>query len=298
MAHETGSATDVLDLIDKLRIFCIAESITVDEHLDQGDRKVLSVNFNGGFYSITFDTGETTVKLSQQTGFVAATAWGSQANSTPVISGQVTQTNQLNDTVSVPVYHFFYHTTMVFVVFQISTGIWRAFCFGDITKWGTYTGGSTISGTNTSTSAEDIPISSSHVYLGMEAINSGTVMRIRVDYEEANQMYNIHTNASSNVGFSNANGSSVQHYFAATPSSTTQATNTFALQYYIEHDTIPANRVPIGEMPDMRLMHMKFFNAGDIFDTDWLVFPAVLKAEFDDTGFLHSGHIGFAFKFQ
>ena len=296
MATETGSATDVIDLLDKLRIFCIAQTITVDEFLDQTNRKVLSVNFNGGFYSITFDTGETAIKLTQQTGFVAATAWGSQANSTPIAAGQVTSTNKIDSVVSVPVYHFFFHTTMMYVVFQVSSGIWRAFCFGDITKFGTYTGGSMISGTNTN--PEDIPFNTNQVYLGMASQNSGSAMRIRADYTAANQMFSFETNGSGNIGHSNIDGSREQHYFAATPSSTTQATNTLVVRYYLTHETIANNRVPIGELPDMRIMHMKFFNAGDIFDTDWLVFPAALKAEFTDTGFIHSGHIGFAFKFQ
>lgn len=167
VVHETGTATDPVDLLDKLRIFCVAQaSITVDQYLvDPGEagRQLLSISFGSGFYSIAYDTtppeisadGTPSYLITQHTSFVAALNFGNQANETEITTNATTC--NLVDDAAISVYHFFYNPGgMLYVCFQVNSGLWRQFGVGDIEKFGTYTGGSLIMGNFIATATSNI----------------------------------------------------------------------------------------------------------------------------------------------
>lgn len=305
MAYETSSATSPVDLMDKIRLFAIANSIIVNEFLNDGTRDLLSLSFDSGHYGLAYqDDANNSFILLQSTSWVAATAWGSQANSTPSIFGHATCTNFTPNT-AIPVYHLFYFPSgCLFVAYQTSEGYWRQFGFGSIKKYGTYTGGAGIFGCywDTLLSTVDDPLNTSHAYFGRSTVGSIRAPYIRADHPTSNKMYRFYLSEPvANRGFSNfyhRTQTSLMFLYSS-PSGSTQSTSTDSFRFSIVSDINTAKAIPIGELPDCRTINMSFLNAGDIFDTDWIAFPIINANDpsvRDDLP--NSGQNGIIFRFQ
>lgn len=308
MAYETGTATDPDDLLDKLRLFCIAQSITVNEFTDDTTYQFLSIEFGSGFYTIAYDdrtTGSTpqTIIMTQHTAWNTSTAFGSQPNQTDTASN-APQCNFVLGSISE--YHFFYFPSgMLYASFQMGAGNWSHFGCGDVTKWGTYTGGSLIMGNYISPSTADLddPFDSNHAYFGLQSTSSSRAHYLRVDEPISNKFFKLR-NSEPQVtkGYSSQNNSAMASnsgFYRSTPSAVTQATSTQPLYFFIEDQVTSGKSRPVGVLPDCRLINLQFFNAGDTFDTDWKVFPIAVKkdeTEQDDT--INTGFLGMAFRFQ
>lgn len=303
MAYETGSATDPADLLDKLRLFCIAESIVVNEFLNDGTYDILSVQIGTGFFSLGYDSANEEIVGYQATGFTTSTAWGAQPNATQSSNAQGSTTNLVPDS-TISIYHFFYFPGgMLHVAFLNSDGLWRTFGLGELVKYGTYTGGAFMYNNyrSTNTSQIDQPYSSSHSNGPMGTAASGREPVLRVDHPSANYFYYIGENDTlATRGYSNQQVTGSQgEILLSTPSSSSQATSTDVISYSIVSDANTDKTIPVGELPDCRIINLFNYNAGDTYDTDWLVFPLVRRDDPDLREDLHnSGYVGLAFRFQ
>lgn len=323
VSYETGTATDPIDLLDKLRLFAIGEGLTISQFADDpGDsnKRLLTILINGTYYTIariapgaSGSLQADSYALSQHTAFAASTSFGSQTNESPVTSSCTTVSYV---TGSISVYHFFYNPgKLLAAAFQMSSGVWGHMGIGDITKYGTYTGGSLIMGNggSLSSSSYDFPSDSQHSYFGgTSAASAGyTSHRLRVDYQGSNKYYQFNLAASvANRGITNLVMSAFYDdsmFYYSSPSSTRQSTILQPIQFYINDNITTDSYFPVGELADVRLLNMLYFNAGDVFDSDWKIFPLRIKRTWgdgspntSDPGYLqhNSSLLGVAYRFQ
>ncbi|MBL4908941.1 MAG: hypothetical protein JKX78_02790 [Alteromonadaceae bacterium] len=308
MAHETGSATDPIDLLDKLRLFCIAQGLTVNEFRNEGvaPGKLLSVSFNGGFFSIGFVVNATTgfegYVLTQASGFNASTAWGSQPNETsPTTSQKVVCFGILNGA-AISDYHFAFFTGgVVMVSLNTVAGSWRHFCFGDIEKYGTYTGGAIILGHFIEFNAGlDNPFSADNVPFGYMPSSIATQQRggfVRVDDISGIKFRKMATTGlvsasirmSSNQTILEASRNRIHN---TSPSTPTQASSLHPIAFAVPIADGSAKFSPIGVLRDVRFCNIQLLDNEQVFDTDWLAFSQGVKNNPDarpgteNTGFL------------
>lgn len=305
MAHETGSATDPIDLLDKLRLFCIAQaSITFNEFRDEGDApgKLLSVSFNGGFYSIGYRVFDTGYVLTQATGFNASTAWGSQPDETTATLGERCRVSDVPEAGAIGTYHFTYFVGgVVMVSILTNTGAWRHFCFGDIEKYGTYTGGAIVMG-HYIASVEPYDVNS--VYFGMRGASIFATQQggwLRIDDGATVIMRKLATNsgtfgrqAATNA---HANISGRNRINGTSPSTPTQASSLVPIAFAVPITSGGIKYSPVGVLRDVRFVNMQLLDNEQVFDTEWLTFSQGIKNDPDEvTVEQNNGFLGIAVK--
>lgn len=193
MAYETGTATGVLDLLDKLLAFAVANGWTQDDPRSGGK---MAFHRDNIFIAFSYDTTTANaVGLYQALAFAAATNPGAQANdsgngffnaSFPYSNANIiTSRHVALGTVAFPSYHFFDSDTGPYlrVVVEVSAGSFRHFgfgkkiSFGDGITGGEYcygqvTQGANASALNTNTCAL---LDGLHTTAGMGVAFAGTV---------------------------------------------------------------------------------------------------------------------------
>lgn len=176
MAYETGTSTGPSDLLDKLRVFLVAQGWTVNGWADDtynystpsgidgtgkrlhvqknaADGTVMYFNFRsairGLVVSNSFATsmsgryyGELTgIAVNGSTGYNGSSHWDQQPGAPAFANGVV----ELS-TVAIPSYHFFADGDTVNVVVEYGAGKYQFLSFGCLEKQGAYTGGQFFSG--------------------------------------------------------------------------------------------------------------------------------------------------------
>lgn len=304
MSYETGTATTPVDLMNKLALFVTANAgMAVDEQKNDGTRDILSINVGSlGFFSIGYNPADDDLMVVlMATGFTASTAWGNQPNSTPTNFNGCETTNVPNTAIST--YHFFhFNGGVLYVAFLTSEGFWRFLAMGELVKYGTYTGGPIIWPSFWNTSSSDNPFNVSNFQFPYAAAASPSQSGyVWCDHNGTDKFYRfknnepVATRAIAQYESTNFLG----WPFYCSPSSSTQATVSGVVRVNIAHATIANKGIPIGEMPDVRVFNTRFFNEGEIFDTDWKVFPIISKNDPDlREGQPNSGYLGVALRFQ
>jgi len=171
MGYEYGSATGQDDLLDKLRVFLLADGWTVDDYSVSGAGYRLHVhtgsyyaNFRScvneiiwGAYAYLFTGLAMNISTGYDAGVVlpsAARAWSNQPGG-PCLNATANQGIGvwIGPTLStIPQYWFFSDGTNVDVIAEVSTGVFRSFHFGTLEAFGAYTGGQWFTGTGIASS--------------------------------------------------------------------------------------------------------------------------------------------------
>lgn len=138
MTYFTGTATDQIDLLDKIQVHAATLSWVVsdsgsDRIFEKDGFKVTAtpeVAFTTGFETIDFRP-ESTV-----TGAFSLGVIGQHANNE-------VRCGPIDEIASLGAYHCYINTVTprIFVVFEVLPKIWRHFAFGILTKLGSWTGG-------------------------------------------------------------------------------------------------------------------------------------------------------------
>jgi len=312
MAHETGSATDPVDLLDKLRLFCIAQSITVNEYRAEGTApgQLLSVSFNGGFFSIGFVVNATTgvegYRLTQASAYAASTAWGSQADETDATGPQVTPCYGVLNGGAIGTYHFSYFAGgVVMVSFIANSGSWRHFCFGSLEKYGTYTGGAIIlghfiefnAGLDDPYTGENVPFGMmpstgfSNQFGGYVRVDDGGVRMLKLGLAGS---IPVATRMSSNQHIQAAANNRIN---GTSPSTPTQATSLHPISFAVPIASGSTKFSPIGVLRDVRFCNIQYLDNEQVFDTDWLAFSQGVKNDPDARpGTENTGYLGLTVK--
>jgi hypothetical protein len=134
MAYQATSATSVPDFIDKLATFAGANGWTVHRNDLAGALRTLTVS-KGGDYVHVWNTTSTDILIRASVGYDGGLAPSSQPNQSVSSGAANTGTGPFSNV------FFFENASCLFAVIEISSGIFRHLCFGLLTKYGAYTGG-------------------------------------------------------------------------------------------------------------------------------------------------------------
>jgi hypothetical protein len=307
MSYQTGSATSVQNFLQILSTFIIANGFTVNRQDNDGSYERLNCEKNGYFYNFYGDDNNILLTLSSSYTDVAK---GSQLDETPDGVTEVRRCHA-NDIASgaFSAYHLFYDQDFVHAVIEAQSGVYHHICFGEIAKYGTWTGGAYIDAVYWSTSVsfiDDPNVTSqhsclAHCYSGAHSIDS---MWLKYDRDAANT-YIGQTGSSSTTDLV-LSGSAIQDastslgnmfvFHKSTPTSQTSRVISTPLELYATNGNSGLKEM-MGYLPFTRSVNIQLLNSGDIVDTDWIVFPVKAKKDpslRDDTH--NSGHYGYAIK--
>lgn len=288
MAFETGSATDVHDLLSKLRDFIAAETDWTEDAWNGTDE--LEVHKGGSYWSLksTNNANTTSSTLSSAEfnfpgivgrpalGFNGASAWNAQPNN----NGQDLCFGVFPNTV-VPAYWFFTDgANYVHVVARCNTTEYSHLLMGNLTKIGTWTGGqymgtTLIQGTARTVFADGMAFSAD----GSQG-NAGTA--IQADIDGATNAWQ-HMNGSGNGarGSYSKNGNSAGRFWDF---QLFYAPTTFNVRSPMWPMLVLLNRFNggggvsmAGYPPDVRVLNIQFMEDAQqitLGSDEWIVFQA------------------------
>jgi hypothetical protein len=322
MAYQTGSATDIADLISDL--FTFATGLTTTPWT-QDELDTLQGTLHRGDCYVTFrwdDTVETDLGLYQSLGWTTSTA----AHQMPDDSGNgdtggVVSTGRrvtFGSAGPYTAYHFFAgegDEPYIYVVVEVSSGVYRHFGFGNIKKFGTWTGGEFVYGHILASFALDDPDSSAHQFLldglASSVADMGTMHVEDLSWQDVDEKWVVFGNtARANAGqdrageqrgvFIGTSRCGLAYYL-----STMRYTEGTALKlitpvqvWDFNQAATPDTYAFMGEMVDVGIVNMHAFTPGQeiTVGTDtWMVFPWVRKRyEKDDEQ--ESWNAGVAYK--
>ena len=155
MAFETGSATDVYDLLDKLRAFAVAQGWTVNRWAN-GDE--LCLEHNGGYwnckavddlggtspYLSSYQADDPGIRVRGSTGFSSGSSWDAQPNVSASEAGMGVFVDG-----DVKAYWLFADAsaTYIHLAARINTNTYCHLQLGHLSKLGSWTGGQYLAGT-------------------------------------------------------------------------------------------------------------------------------------------------------
>lgn len=165
--YSSGTATDVSDLLDKLRAFALSNGYTIDSFITDGAGKRLHIHKGSDYFHFRSLIGETSqglttggvtqtgaVCMTAGSGYSGASAWYNQAG-VPTYTASGTNYPQASIVAfsgSIPSYHLFYFTgtgyDVIYMVVEYVAGTYQYLVFGtlDKTNYGTWTGGRFFAG--------------------------------------------------------------------------------------------------------------------------------------------------------
>lgn len=189
MSYQTGTATGPDDLLDKLRVFLLAEGWSVNDHSVDGGgyrlhvqktlggeasyfnlRSAINENiFGNSSYPSGLDGHVTGLGINGSTGYSGALAWHAQSGGTVDINyptktcGSVLH---MMSTSAIPAYYFFTVGNTVNVVVEMTSGKVQSMSFGMIEKQGVFTGGQFFSAPYASSNCYSLYMNATDDYSG------------------------------------------------------------------------------------------------------------------------------------
>lgn len=326
MPYETGSATNLQDLLSKLGTFAGANGWTVhfsgartggagsSGHALILSRGVVQAIFrsNNSAGIPTNDPGPYMEQLLWS-GTYAAASTETQPNPSPV-----TNTNWMSG--PFVAYHFFLSALTaprpyVHVVVEVTSGIFRHFGTGQLRQLGTFTNGAYVHGTNHSFNTGSLLINnadlSAHSWPfepgGSSANNFATL--VRADFGGVVPRYCQGQANSPAVGRlwcgwrnpSATNFGNFNSLALSAPSAFTGRAPLFPHLCFVQADIVDNLRHPIGFPDDFRFVRIDNFQPGDsitLGSDTWRVFPVVRKgaAVIGPPGVQNSWNYGYAYR--
>lgn len=143
MAYETGNALNTTDLLDKIRIFALAQGWTSNRFSAITGGYWLNLSKGAQFVNLTSHDVNGTISGQGATSYDSGSAHTAQPGR--ISTNQWAVTNDLVGPYTG--YHFFGGADYIHVVVQVSPGRYAHFGFGTLLKYGAYTGGEYVYGT-------------------------------------------------------------------------------------------------------------------------------------------------------
>jgi hypothetical protein len=323
MAYETGTATGVNDLCDKLRLFLSSNGWTIDANSTESTGKRFHAHIGTVYANFRSFVAEipssninqaassacTSLAFNIGTGYSGATAWYAQAG-TPISSAKNGTAGITNIAGAVTAYHFFAHNSgaNVMVVVEYSTGLYQMLGFGTLTKFGTYTGGEYFfgsrSGVDNSTIGSGVIIPGVGFFSSLGA-NPNAYINATVDSEAGWKWSESLAGAPSSVRKSTGNESRFKRMQTIQPNSLNDLTVFLPVRGQVYRDTTNSStasaKSPLGEVPKVFFCTINFIIPGQqvvLGGTNYRVFPFFKKDVTTTTvstaGTGHSAYYGFA----
>lgn len=316
MAYSSGTATSQHDLLDKLRLFLIDQSWTVNKweddtssHYQSGlstagkrlhvqktasDSTVMYFNFRScvrafpfnyysssssgyGDYGQVYYSEITGIAMYGSTGYNASNDWDEQTGYPESTTSKTTGIciNYVSGSFS---YYFFATTDMVTVCVEYQSGKYQWLCFGQVQKFGTFTGGQFFAGSGDSYATA---YAYKPVFLSHSAIDStyGYIGACRVDADSKNtwrcfqsmrggdntQTLKERLRSSSIYGIYNYNSNSCNTFcsrlFQCSPNSFNGVSVFIPIYFFAERSDETFS--PIGYLDGIRQVNMLYKNVGD-----------------------------------
>lgn len=308
MAYQTGTATGVNDLLDKLVTFINANGWTQDSYATEGTGKryhghkgTMYVNFrafnvenapSSGVLQDGGNVGISSISFNAGTGYSGASAWYNQAGATVNSSGGARSIGINAITGAIPSYHFFAHNSgaQITVVVEYTAGKFQRFGFGTLSKYEAFTGGEYIyasnNGLNNSVSSPAYGFFRG-THNGSETSNMGSVYAaIKVDVDSETGW---HFNPQCNYGAARRSLKDLNNIWAyaagmeVQPNTTNSLAVFFPVIAYINRstsDTTGTGVSPLGELPKVFYCCIQNFVPGQqitLGSTNYRVFPFWVK---------------------
>lgn len=307
MAYETGTATDIGDLISKLSTFAqgVATTPWTEDELDTVTKRQGTLHRDDCYVTFRWDntTGET-LGIYQSLGWTTATDADAMpddsGNGDP--SGDVTTERRVTFENSGPytAYHFFASEgdqPCIYVAVEVSSGLYRHFGFGHIKKFGGWTGGEFAYGHIIPSYARDDPDSGGVTFLldGLPTNNSelATMHVEGLDFQGASEKWAVFGNLARTSASTDTAGESrsvcvgtsrcgLAYYLSPIQYSSGAALKVIApIQIFdFNQAANPDEYQFLGEMVDIGIVNMEAFTPAQeitIGADTWMVFPWVRK---------------------
>lgn len=306
MSYESGTYTDIADLLAKIRIFAVANGWTANETAASWTNLEKSgqfVNLRAVDAVYTTDVPGPFIAMRGATGYDSLEGYGTQ----PGTSREVVS----NDLTSGGAYHLFSDGDYVHVAAEPRVGVFSHVGFGAVDKVGTYTGGAYLFGlrwnhahvaaTTTNNRINDpfnnhhaVPFDCGNSLLSQNNDGHSHVLRAEVDAKTGSDGWfffgnNSTATAAQRRGLGVWRGSSalsfnapslgiLQTPFELTPSAYNQVGFLFPVPAMVQRpDSFYS---PVGWYPDVRLVNMTNIQPGQVLSIagdDWMCFPLKRK---------------------
>lgn len=319
MAYQTGTASDVLDLIDKLRVFALAQGWTVDEWASPD----LHISKGGRYFVLRGDTSAGSgadlgpfIYICGATGYAAGSAWNAQPGTSPAV-----KTNRLPGPFAA--YHFFAGSgapDYLHVVVEVSAGVYKHFHVGSLDPFGSIADGSYASGSAwryDQNGYTNYPEGDYHTYpfdgRGGDQ-NAFVPTVVRVDTDGTSPKWNrfdrdwtaghraigmVRSNVSWS-GMSNNQQHPSEELWTRNPNTFNAQTILLPMPVFVERASNLWS--PAGFVKDLRYVNVLNLTPGELLtigSDEWLVFPCHQKTSTWDTygsAIPSSGRFGLAYK--
>jgi hypothetical protein len=190
MAYQTGTASSRADLISKLSTFAVAAGWTQDEY-DSGTNRRCSLHKGSCYVHFWWDdlvygdsgSAGKCIAMYQSLGYSSGQKPYNHTDDSGGYGSGVYENYMDYQRMGVmyigdgpfTAYHFFSHTDIdnIYVVLEYTAGIYRHFGFGNIDKFGTWTGGEWVGGHRWHYTTKSTVGSTAHNVL-LDGMNSGT----------------------------------------------------------------------------------------------------------------------------
>jgi hypothetical protein len=292
MAYQTGTATGIADLLDKLGTFAAANGWTQNRR----DASSLSIS-KGAIYQNYFDnTSE--IWMNASTGYNAGSAWNAQ----PGASANVQKSRQMSGSFSA--YHFFAANDYIHVVVEVDPGLFRHLVAGELAKSSGYTGGHYSGSVGfTDAGAWNNSLFYNKLAFGNVQYPEGPILNVDIESQTGWAQFA----ASGDVGklrlistdHANLTATPVEYHFYAdtfqysTPNTPNGISVFTPVHAYVRRTGGMVS--PLGYVRDLRIVNIGVFADGQsetIGSNDWLIFPASARG----SGLYGTGNFGYAYK--
>jgi len=302
MAYETGTASGVNDLLDKLRLFALANGWTVDNYNTRSDGlgQALLMNKSGLFVAILSDTVSTGNSSSPPNFMQTYTYPGPYVGATPNIAQAGKTNTSTTDRLAGPftAYHFVAGAAYLHAIVEVVPGRFAHFGVGALDK----AGGGTPCAYSYGTNWNFDPLYTNSIVAG-HAIpfesNNGSQPggNVRADSDGITpRNFEIRNSGSTRAvgGFLYTNFGLAQHMMRVGPSALTGRATLAPAIIMIERT--PGVFSFAGSVPDFRFVRIDNMAAGDVLTIgadQWKCFPIVRKN--GPAGVENSGAYGYAY---
>jgi hypothetical protein len=302
MAYQATSATSVPDFIDKLATFAGANGWTVHRNDLAGALRTLTVS-KGGDYVHVWNTTSSDILIRASVGYDGGLAPSSQPNQSVSSGAANTGTGPFSNV------FFFENASCLFAVIEISSGIFRHLCFGMLTKYGAYTGGTFFDAvylhpSNNPESPSSAPYH--HPLFSNWSQNQGNSGGVRCDVDgnsnyfapfryQAAYATPVASGAMQSYASGDQGGRTFDAFYNRSINSWSGVTPLQPIKIRVERPG-GAYYSEIGHVPGIRFLNMTRFQVGDEFSVGpdtWKVFPWIRKGYVVDQPY--SSELGWAY---
>jgi hypothetical protein len=287
MAYQLTNATSVEDLIDKIVDFAQTNGWTVDRNGLVGSLRTATVHKSGNYINL-FNDDTIGVRVRGAVGYDSGAAGGAQPNQGVSECYCNCGSGPFSNV------FLFAGTEYVFTVVEIASGIFRHIAFGELVKFGTFTGGTFYDATRADTSVEANSAFSSRSHrLFDNGWGNSTGLGgggVRCDFDGETNYFapfrsrGDYATPTASGGMGGTTGSNVEaservtKFYVHSVNEWTGVTPLQPVMIRVERDA--GFWTSIGEVPGIRFLNMDRYAPGDEFtigsDT-WKVFPWVRK---------------------